>query len=103
MINGHYCNGVVDPTICCPVAHGETDIRLCTCKVSPEMAKAVEAFLEASYIEDWRQNMNGVWILRKHKPFNLSNPNYVRCRLKRGAGPLKNGKCVMCGEETDWV
>lgn len=27
---GHFCNQVIDPTTCCPVAHG-ADLSECTC------------------------------------------------------------------------
>lgn len=99
---GHYCNRIIDPGTCCPLGHSETDKRFCTCKVSPEMARAVRSFEHELYLESWRQYDKNLrkWILRNHKWIQA---NYISCRESRGSGPLKDGKCCFCGEEVDWV
>ena len=107
----HYCNGVVDPGVCCPIAHGETDERFCTCKVSPEMRDAVDDFFHALYLESYRQFMKEErqWILRDHRTYlveqSVRGP-YLRCdcRLKSGSSAVDDGNvCGMCKKEIDWV
>lgn len=107
----HYCNEVIDPATCCPVAHGANK-DYCTCKVSPEMVVAVEKFLHERYLETWRQydREEHKWILRNHRTYwvNKTVPGVepylrVECRQKSGSCGIKEiGICPICNEKIDW-
>lgn len=103
----HYCNKVTDPSTCCPLAHGETDKRFCTCKVSPEMAKAVRFFHHELYLESWRKVINHKFQLVNHRVASSyeMEPNWLRidCRKTSGSYTRKDNSvvCEMCKETLD--
>jgi hypothetical protein len=111
-VDGHYCNGVIDPATCCPLGHGETDERFCTCKVSPEMRNAVHNFFHELFIEGYRQFVkeDRNWFLRNHRTYWVDKTvegvdPYMRvdCRLRSGSCAVEEGNiCGICHEKIDW-
>jgi hypothetical protein len=115
-VDGHYCNGIVDPGVCCPLGHGETDERFCTCKVSPEMRDAVRAFHHELYLETYRQFVkeDSKWVLRNHrtewidktwdgKPLESGPYMRVDCRLGGALCQVEEGNiCGRCHQKIDW-
>ena len=109
-MNGHFCNQITDPSACCPCSHGEKDERFCTCKVSPEMRNAVNAFHHELFLESYRQfdKATRKWNLRKHRTYLVPESQIgpyrrVDCRLRSGSAKInEDGTCGMCNEVVDW-
>lgn len=122
----HYCNGVMDPGVCCPVAHNPSvGEEYCTCwpvlttifwtsrKTNRPLAEWISEVLRRRYYQvhermshEYRETFRIDGVLKNHKLEIVDGHSgkYERydCYAGRGSGPVKDDRmCSMCHESVD--